>query len=307
MAAYQNVPPARSASSLSAPGGVNPLYSNGGLGDAKPLDANVLSNEAMLAGEGPWTWSILPEGLLYSPELANLREPRLGSQLVHERTHGWYWDASVGARVGLLRYGDDCDALWPKPQGWQLEIEGGAFPRLDLEHNEDITSVDFRGGLLATTRQGPMEVKFGFYHISSHIGDEYTIRNPTFQRLNYVREALVLGMAVYLNPSLRLYYDAGWSFQEDGGAQPWEFQVGADFCSPEPTGPGGAPFFAVNGHLRQENNFGGNVSVQTGWQWRGRNGHLLRVGMQYFNGMSEQCQFYNVFEEQIGGGLWYDF
>ena len=29
--------------------------------------------------------------------------------------------------------------------------------------------------------------------------------------------------------------------------------------------------------------------------------------MQYFNGMSEQCQFFNTFEEQIGVGLWYDF
>jgi hypothetical protein len=29
--------------------------------------------------------------------------------------------------------------------------------------------------------------------------------------------------------------------------------------------------------------------------------------MQYFNGMSDQAQFYKRFEEQIGGGLWYDF
>ena len=47
--------------------------------------------------------------------------------------------------------------------------------------------------------------------------------------------------------------------------------------------------------------------MQTGWQWRGQTGHTLRVGMQYFNGMSEQYQFYNRFEEQIGFGLWYDY
>ena len=69
----------------------------------------------------------------------------------------------------------------------------------------------------------------------------------------------------------------------------------------------GAPFFAINGHLREVNDFGGNMTVQTGWHWRGRTGHLLRIGMQYFNGMSEQGEFYNQFEEQFGGGLWYDF
>ena len=67
------------------------------------------------------------------------------------------------------------------------------------------------------------------------------------------------------------------------------------------------PFFAINGHLRQVNDFGGNMTVQTGWQWRGCTGHSLRIGVQYFNGMSEEGQFYDKFEEQIGGGIWYDF
>ena len=49
------------------------------------------------------------------------------------------------------------------------------------------------------------------------------------------------------------------------------------------------------------------MNVQTGWMWRGRSGHVCRVGMQYFNGLSDQCQFYRTFEEQIGVGLWYDF
>ena len=59
--------------------------------------------------------------------------------------------------------------------------------------------------------------------------------------------------------------------------------------------------------VRQENDFGGNVTVRTGWQWRGQSGHLFRFGLQYFNGMSDQTQFFNRFEQQIGGGLWYDF
>ena len=268
------------------------------------FDNNAYLERTLGSSSEAWSWQIAPTGLMYKSYLAGNREPRLGTQWVHERNTGWMWDATLGGRVGLLRYGTDND-LWP--EGYQLDVEGAAFPRLNLEHQRDLDTVDFRAGIIETTRQGPWEAKFGYYHLSSHIGDEYLVRNPDFQRINYVRESLIFGVAAYLNPSLRLYSETGWAFYTDGGAMPWEFQFGADLSSPEPTGIQGAPFFAINAHLRQENDFSGNMTVQTGWQWRGRNGHLCRFGMQYFNGMSDQYQFYNVFEEQIGAGLWYDY
>ena len=48
--------------------------------------------------------------------------------------------------------------------------------------------------------------------------------------------------------------------------------------------------------------------TEAGWQWRGRESdHLLRVGMQYFNGKSSQYSFFDEHEELIGLGLWYDY
>ncbi len=284
-----------------------PLYAPYGSPDAmtaaRAADANANAERAYIGREN-WRWQLMPTGLLYKTYLAGAFEPRIGSTIVHERTRAWLWNASAGARVGIVRFGTD-DPLYP--QGWQLDIEGAAFPRLDLENQEDMVSCDFRAGIPLTTRQGPWEAKFGYYHLSSHLGDEYILTHDDYRRINYVRESLLLGLAVYLNPSLRLYSEAGWAFYTDGGAKPWEFQFGVDFSSPEPSGPTGDPFFAINAHLRQENDFGGNLSVQTGWQWRGRTGQLFRLGMQYFNGMSDQRQFYDSFEEQIGFGVWYDF
>ena len=244
----------------------------------------------------------MPTGLMYKLYLASDREPRLGTELGDERNQGGLWDSTIGGRVGILRYGTTND-FWP--QGWQLDVEAAAFPRLDAHRN--LIEGDFRAGVPLTTRRGPWELKVGYVHNCSHIGDLYLLTYPDFQRINYVRDAVVGGVAVYINPDLRLYAETDWGFHTDGGAEPWEFQFGADIISPAPTGPCGAPFFAVNGHLREVNDFGGNVTVQTGWHWRGRTGHLLRIGVQYFNGMSEQGEFYNQFEEQIGGGLWYDF
>jgi hypothetical protein len=268
------------------------------------LDSSAFVERSLAGGDDYWTWQILPNGLMYKSYLAGNREPRFGAQFVRQRNGDCTWDATLGARLGLLRYGTNSE-LWP--QGWQVDLEGAAFPRLTLDSERNVVACDFRAGMPVTTRQGPWEMKFGYYHYSSHIGDEFLIANPGFDRLNYVRETLILGLAAYVNPSLRLYWETGWAFVTEGQAKPWEFQFGADWCSNEPTGHCGAPFFAINAHLHEEVNFSGNLTVQTGWMWRGTSGHLFRIGMQYFNGMSDQGQFFRNFEEQIGGGIWYDF
>ncbi len=108
--------------------------------------------------------------------------------------------------------------------------------------------------------------------------------------------------------ALRLYAEAGWAFYTDGGTQPWEFQFGIDYSPAEPsTGLRGAPFVALNTHLREEVDFGGNLSLQTGWQWRSQDGHLFRMGMQYVTGKSEQFEFFREHEDKLGLAFWYDY
>jgi hypothetical protein len=271
---------------------------------AQSLDSGAYVERSLASDDDDWAWQLLPNGLMYKSYLAGNREPRFGAQFVRQRNGDCAWDSTLGARFGLVRYGAN-NEFWP--QGWQLDLEGAAFPRLTLDSERNLIACDFRAGMPLTMRQGPWEMKFGYYHYSSHIGDEYLIANPGFDRLNYVRETLILGLAFNVNPSLRLYGETGWAFVAEGQAKPWEFQFGADFCSNKPTGHRGAPFFAINCHLHEEVDFSGNLTVQTGWMWRGTSGHLFRIGMQYFNGMSDQGQFFRNFEEQIGGGIWYDF
>ena len=179
-------------------GDPGPLYTPYGSPDAmaaaRPLEPGGASSA------GWWTTSrgrgrLLPTGLMYKSYLAGGREPRFGTQFVHERTQGWLWDTTLGARVGLVRYGTEND-LWP--EGWQLDVEGAAFPRLMLEHDRDLNSVDFRAGMPLTYRVGPWEMKFGYYHYCSHLGDEFVLTHPEVTRINYVRETLIFGLAAYL-------------------------------------------------------------------------------------------------------------
>ncbi|MBN2473403.1 MAG: DUF1207 domain-containing protein [Pirellulales bacterium] len=251
-----------------------------------------------------WSWHVLPEGLLYKSYLAGGRESRLASKTVYERELGWLWDIALGGRVGLLRYGNGEIAY---PEGWQLDLEGAAFPRLDFEHGHDLVSADYRVGVPLTVREGRWEGKLAYYHLSSHLGDEYMVRYPAATRINYVRDAFALGVALRPVPDVRLYSEAGWAFHTDGGSRPWEFQFGVDYSPAEPLGGAPAPFVAFNGRIREELDYGGNFTVETGVQWRGHSGDLLRFGMHYFNGMSDQYQFFRTHEELLGLGLWYDY
>jgi len=256
-----------------------------------------------LAPRGDWTWQLLPDGILYRAYLANPKESRIGTQVFNLPGDGALWDSTLGGRMGLLRYGTN-DPAWP--QGWQLDVEGSAQVRLDPDENLDLRSTDYRVGAPLTYGYGRHRLKLGYYHLCAHLGDEFLAAHPSFSHLNFVRDVLTVGYAYFLTENLRLYGELGWGFHTEI-SQPWEFQFGVEYAPAAATGLAGAPFFAVHGHLRQEINYSGNVVVQAGWAWRGATSHLLRTGLHYYNGLSDQYSFYNRFEQQIGAGVWYDF
>jgi len=204
----------------------------------------------------------------------------------------------------LWRYGTRGDN---QPEGWQFDMEGAAFPRLDLENYEDLMSTDFRFGAPLTFGQGPYQAKLAVYHLSSHAGDEFLLSNPSFTRLNYSRNAVVLGQAYFVAPDTRVYAEAEWAFDRDVG-RPWAFQFGVDYSPGRWANKASAPFAAVNGHLREEVDFGGNFVAQAGWEWRPQGkGRSLRAGLEYYTGKSDQFEFYAQDETKWGLGLWYDY
>ena len=261
-------------------------------------------NMAPAAGVEPWTWQVLPRGLIFRSFLASGREPRFAVQFVKLRDQEWVWDATVGARVGLLRYGTQNPLA---PRGWELDLEGAAFPRLTLDSQRDMIASDFRVGIPLTYRRDNLQWKLAVYHLSSHLADEYILIHPERERINYSRDVLTLAAGYFPREDVRLYAECGWAWYADGGSRPWEFQFGVEYSPLYPNGIKGTPFFAINTRLRQEVDYGGNMTVQAGWQWRGYSGQRFRLGLQYFNGMSDQYQFFREFEEQIGFGIWYDF
>lgn len=256
-----------------------------------------------------WTWQVLPDGLMYSPYLAATKEPRIGVAFNNDKNLGWIADCTVGGRVGLIRYGTESGKQrGPRPQGWELDLEAAAFVRLDYENDREVSSADYRLGIPLTYAIDRFQFRFGLIHTCSHLGDNYMIRFPDYQRIDYSRHALELGAAYFLTDDLKIYGQASWGFYTWGASKPWEFMTGIDYSPLWAMGSfWGSPYAAINGDFREETDYQGELNVQVGWQWRGKTGHLFRVGAQYFNGPSEQYQFARRHENKVGVGVWYDF
>ncbi len=271
--------------------------------DSPPFDDG---SESLSEWDG-LAFQILPVGLMYQSYLAGEKEPRIQGVWLSEKNRGLVWETQLGGRAGLLRYGT-FDAINPK--GWQLDVEGGAQVRLDPNQNSDVEAVDYRIGFLSTWRHGRNRIKAGYYHLSSHLGDEFLIRNPSFlsTRLNYVRDSTIVGWMYDLSEDMQVYGEVGYAVGHQGGAKPLEFQYGYQYSPLQAFDLHGAPYFAINGHTREDLNWITGINTTAGWLWRGeQTNHTFRVGMQYYTGPAIQYSFVGRNETLLGGGLWFDY
>ena len=271
----------------------------------------------------PWAWQILPQGVLFRSYFASGRESRIGVQFFHENRQNFladwkdpqdpldwrqpnnFWDNTLGGRVGLIRYGN-FEKLYP--EGFQVDIEGAVLSRMTLDDNREVWTNDYRFGFPLTFRYGHFEYKFGYYHISSHRGDKMMVRQEDpRERLNFVRDCLMLGVAYRPDANWRFYFEMNYAFWTSGGARPWQFELGFEYSPMMMPNWCGSPFWAVHCRFSQDNKFGSTVSMQLGWQWKDLYQRTFRTGLYLMDGYTDQYQIYDRKERQIGYGFWYDF
>ncbi len=270
----------------------------------EPVQEEVIGAQSYQTEEDEYEWQVMPAGLMYKAYLAGEKESRMSSVFFGSKGRdGTVWENTLGGHVGLLRYGTT-DAI--NPQGWQFDLEGAAMPRVDMGHQDDLEACDFRAGFLSTWRYGDNAYKVGYYHLSSHAGDEYMIRNPTFVRINYVRDSFIAGWTRNLTRDTQAYGEVAYAFNYEDGAKPLELQYGLQY-TPMVFGLRGAPFAAINGHTRQDFGYVTSVNITAGWQWRGNSNHLWRFGFQYYKGPALQWEFAGQKETLTGAGMWMDY
>jgi len=273
----------------------------------RPLTPESVFSEYPSHQQQDLCWQILPKGLLYKTYLAGEKEPRMQFLSMYDtKNKRKVWDAVLGGRVGILRNGSSTN---PQADAFQRDLEGAVFARvLPDEPSSMLEGSDYRVGLYGTWRSGRTSYRAGYYHISSHVGDEYLLANPGFNRINYVRDSLLAGVSYELTDVSRIYTELGYALGVEGGAKPFELQLGTEHTPRAQTPATGAPFFAVNGHWRQDFGTSTAVNIVSGWGWQGvETKRRLRLGLNCYNGPSLQYEFFDRWENLVGAGIWLDY
>ncbi len=261
-----------------------------------------------------WTKQILPQGLMYPSYLAGRKEPRLESVITYDDQYvaedggegGVLWDISLGGRAPIFRYGTT-DPV--QPEGWEVELEGAALLRLDWERGRNLAATDYRAGVPIVYGTKRWQFKTGYYHVSSHLGDNY-LMDAFRPRKHYSRDAIMFGLAFKPTADVRLYAELDYAFHCGETTDPVELQFGFEYSpqfNPYMSNWVARPFLATHAHLYEERDFGGYWATQTGVQWRSASNSLMRLGAEFFLGGDDLYQFHRSYSRKIGVGFWYDF
>jgi hypothetical protein len=273
--------------------------------DAVPAPSTLLSpieerpdvSSPIFVGDCSWTdhcFRVAPTSLLWQPPLANPREPRMSAKAL--RVEGErVFDAAVGGQFGVLRISPNrCP-----DEGFQLDLFAAVFSRF---RDGDLSALDYRFGAPLTYAAGDWQFKLAYEHTRNRIqGDVLTLAPDAAQEFR--REEVVFGVARTWGEILRAYGQVGATFSgtEAQKDEPFRYNIGVEWADLRCTTPMGAPFAAVDFEARGDQNDEANVTIQAGWNWRGRvPGRGPRVAGEYHRGYSPFGQLFTQREDWYG-------
>jgi hypothetical protein len=151
----------------------------------------------------------LPRGDVFCPLVADPKAARsFASLLRHESGPGLrdteldIASVGIGDAFGLGRWNGGRPG-----DGIQLGLTAGVFAQFDLgTPSYDILNADYVVGLPLTIRRGWFSTRVRVYHQSSHLGDEYLLREPpdrqdrenlTFEALEWLISADAAALRIY--------------------------------------------------------------------------------------------------------------
>jgi hypothetical protein len=153
----------------------------------------------------------LPEGDVFCPLIADPKGTFSFVAYVRGTS-----DSPLGTDMGSIGVADRFPLMrWggPKPgEGIQLGLDGGVFAQFDLDGESlDLINADYVVGLPLTLRFGHFSTRLRVYHQSSHLGDEFILREE-IDRENLSFEA-VEGILSLDIANLRLYGGGEYVFE----------------------------------------------------------------------------------------------
>jgi len=246
----------------------------------------------------------LPKGSLFAPLIADPRWPHFSITY-----QGFLDDPQLG-NVIAISLGETFSLLRVNTLGsgaWEFGLQVGVFSIFDLDGpSSDLINADYIVGIPVTYRLGNFSALARVFHQSSHLGDEFLLRNRV-DRINLSYETVDLKLSYEVTKSLRIYGGGGYSFhREPRELAPWSAQSGVEVRSPWTLLDGRLrPLAALDLQHREENDWQTDLSLRVGIQFEKLPffGRKLQLMLEYFNGHSPNGQFYRDKIEYLGVGI----
>lgn len=214
-------------------------------------------------------------------------------------------DDVIGKHVGAVSFGNDFIFLRLKDVlRWHgdmdIGIQAGIFAVFDLDHPEAcLVNTDFFVAGLLTYAYDRWSYRFRFWHLSSHLGDEFLLSNPNFDRRNLSDNGVDLFASYQYGQAVRIYAGIGYIYYRDDEypEQPLYFEAGSEIRV-----FGGRdcfnrlyiqPFLAMHFRAWEEHDFDIDQTYALGVEWSKIQGvgQKFRIFLEYHNGFSKEGQF----------------
>ncbi len=205
---------------------------------------------------------------------------------------------SFGDYAGLVRF---CNVMGC---GGALDIgiEGAVWAVFrHCAETSPMVNADYYVAIPVTYAINCWAFRFRLFHISSHLGDEFLIMNPGFDRRNPSSEYVDLFAQYRPNCDFRVYGGIGWIARNDPTYEFHRFysEYGAEYylpffrwCIPN-SRVLGRVFTAAHFRSREDNHFKFDGTFTVGYEWARCfcDYKRIRLYFEYHNGFSLEGQF----------------
>jgi hypothetical protein len=238
--------------------------------------------------------------------VADVRWPRFSASAL------WYLHDRELNRVGSANFGESF-ALVAGDLGetsrWEFGLHAGVFSIFDLEaSSNDLINSDYLVGPTLAFRTDSLSALLRLFHQSSHLGDEFLLRNRA-KRIDLSFEAIDGLLSYDLHDAVRVYAGGGYIIRDEPEVHPLSAQAGVELKSPwGALGDLVRPVVAADLRWAEEDNWDLDISVRAGLLLAnpGLSRLRLRLLFEYFQGHSPNGQFFERSIEYMGLGLHLD-
>lgn len=278
---------------------------------AAPVDCRYQQTD-----ESATTAAAFPADDVFRPLMADPKQPQFFATWQFARSRSDQTAANVGSvalgeNFGLYTKREGCN-------GWQLSLLTGIFSQFNMDQNStELINTDFVAGIPVSWRSGNWSTRVRYFHQSSHLGDEFLLGRPGFNRLNFSYEEIE-AIVSYDYRWARFYAGGGYlvhrePIQLDRNRAQWGFEVrgpstrsmilGSLFDKLLMT-----PVLAADFKALEQLHWTVNSNVVAGLEWS-RTGSLrrFRIMVNYYHGFNPYGQFFAQKIESVGVGLYFMF